>query len=210
MKSHLSLRLPVVVAALGLAASAASLTGCLGLPQAQTDPTRTYVLSLGTAPAMANASTRVVRLRPVELPSYLRTRSLVVRRGDNEIQLRDFARWGEPLELGIARVLREDLLARGGARTVQSGLLPAPAGEEPNFELTVRVLACEGLADGRVAFRAAWELSPVDATAGAAVSRGDFQAAELKWSADNEATLAAAVSRGVDGLAAEIAAALAR
>ena len=44
---------------------------------------------------------------------------MIVRRGKNEIEFREFAQWGEPLDLGIGRVLREELVARGAASAVQ-------------------------------------------------------------------------------------------
>jgi uncharacterized lipoprotein YmbA len=183
------------------------------MPQAQTDPTKFYVLSVsGTAqPASAgrSASAPAVRLRPVELASYLRGRPMVLRRGENEVQFLDFARWGEPLEQGISRVLREELLARGAASSVDAGgLRPSDAGDV-KYAIGVRVLACEGNADGAVNFRAVWEIAGTAADAGPAL-QGEFHPTDLKWSPRNDATLAAALSRAVAGLAGEIAEALAK
>lgn len=188
-------------------------TGCLSvpIPQAEADPARFYVLGPVT-PASANpaAAGPAVHLQPVEVASYLRARLMIVRRGDNEIQFREFARWGEPLELGVARVLREELLARGAAGHVQTGGLRAP-NEDFGYTVAVRVLACEGGADGSVLFRAAWEVAPVTAAAGGtpgAAKRGEYRPANLRWDARTEASLAAQLSTAVAGLAGEIAAAL--
>ena len=133
--------------------------GCLSvpIPQAEADPSRFYVLNPVTAPLTAGAEATkapAMTLQPVEVASYLRSRPLIVRRGENEIQFREFARWGEPLELGIARVLREELLARGAASEVRTGVVG-----KGDVALAVRVLACEGGADGSVFFRAVWELT---------------------------------------------------
>ena len=95
-----------------------AMAGCSLWPEAQTDPTRFYVLSTGAAAPTAQSGAPTVQLRSVELASYLRARPVIVRRGNNEIEFREFARWGEPLELGIGRVLREELLARGAASAV--------------------------------------------------------------------------------------------
>lgn len=190
--------------ALGLA-----LSGCsFGLPQAQSDPTRTFVLSapVGVTPAAPNpapaVSAPVIRLRHVEVASYLRGHSLVIRRGENEVEFREFARWAEPLEQGVTRVLREELLASGAASAVYvSGI---PMGDtEARYELTVRVMACEGGADGSVVFRAMWELLGTGARQDVA-GRGDYRPTDLRWTPRNEATLAAALSRAVAGLADEI------
>jgi uncharacterized lipoprotein YmbA len=197
---------------LALALGAALVASCsLPMPQAQNDPTRMYVLSVPpAAPATGDSVTApVVRLRPVEVASYLRTREMVVRRGENEIDFREFARWGEPLEQGITRVLREELLEKHAASSVDtSGLRSAEAGDA-KYEILVRVLACEGLADGGVDFRAVWEISSTTANAGAPV-RGEYRATNLKWTPRHEATLAAALSQAVAGLANDIAGGLKR
>lgn len=179
--------------------------GCQILPEAQSDPTRFYVLSSAATGAASTTGAPVVQLRPVEVAEYLRARTMVVRRGGNEIELREFARWGEPLEAGIARVLREELLTRGAAGAV---LLAGARRDttKANFDLNVRVLAAEGGANGAVEFRAGWELRATDA--GTVVAQGDFRAAGVRWDGRNEAALAAGLSQAVGALAAEIAAAL--
>lgn len=169
------------------------------IPKAEADPTRTYVLSTTDAPA---AGGRPVQVGRVEVANYLRNRALVVRRGPNEIEFREYARWGESLDAGVARVLG-DALALGAAAPAAD----ANAARRPLLEANVRVLACEGNADGGIHFQATWEL--VD-TGGElrTVARGEFRApAELRWDGRNEASLAAALSRAVAALAAEIGAA---
>ena len=201
MNARLLPLLGFFAAGIGLLATA----GCQILPEAQSDPTRFYVLSSAAAGAASTAGAPVVQLRPVEVADYLRARTIVVRRGGNEIEFREFARWGEPLEAGIARVLREELLSRGAAGAV---LLPGARREttQSNFNLSVRVLAAEGGANGAVDFRAGWELRATEA--GTIAARGDFRAAGVRWDGKNEAALAAGLSEAVGALAAEIAAAL--
>ena len=181
------------------------LAGC-SLPKAQPDPTRFYVLSTDAVRAAPPPNAPVLQLREVETASYLRTRPIVVRRGDNEIAFREFALWGEPLESGIARVLREELLARGAVGAVVYS--PGRRAEtNADVVLSVRILACEGGANGQVVFRAVWELSstgPDPATLG----RGDFRPADLRWDGKSEGSLAAQLSQAVAGLAQEIAAAV--
>jgi uncharacterized lipoprotein YmbA len=196
----------VVSAAIGLAL----FSGCSAssfIPDAKADPTRFFVLSAITptgAAASANAPT--VQLRQIELASYLRTRPMIVRKGNNEIEFREFARWGEPLEQGIARILREELLAKGAAANVAvptTRLANGPA----NFEVSVRVLACEGAANGGVDFHASWEVGAIPPQDGAG-ARGNFHPTDLHWDGKSEASLAAALSKAVAGLAGDIAPAL--
>ena len=196
--------------ALGFALGALVLFGgCNLLPEAQTDPTRFYVLSTTAVAAVGTPGKGpAVHLRPVELASYIKAKPLIVRRGDNEVEFREFARWGEPLELGIGRVLREELLARGAAGAVQASGVRALA-VDYDYELSVRVLACEGTAGGGVLFHAVWELTTSGATP-RVVAHGDFHPEDLKWDGKSEASLAAQLSKAVGGLSEEIAASLAK
>ena len=209
-KNSSGFRLPFSVRclpAIALATAGLLIAGCsIPIPQAEKDPTRYYVLGTNAAAAAPQPNAPVVQLRPIELASYLSSRPIIVRRGDNEIEFRDFARWGESLDAGIARVLREELLARGAARAVAT---PGSRREAaaPDYTLNVRVLACEGEAGGGVAFRAVWELMSADEKPAAAAS-GDFRASGLRWDGKTEGSLAAQISQAVAALAGDIAAGL--
>jgi uncharacterized lipoprotein YmbA len=193
------------------AVAALWLGGCSLLPHAQSDPTRFYVLSTSVASApvtSAGAKAPVVHLLPVELASYIKAKPIIVRRGDNEIEFREYARWGEPLELGIGRVLRENLVARGAAGAVLAAGLRATEVEH-DHTLVVRVLACEGGSGGAVFFRAVWEL----ATTGLqpkVVARGEVQPGDLRWDGKSEGALVAQLSKAVATLADDIAGGLSR
>ena len=191
-------------------ASGFLLSSCSLVPQAQPDPTRFFVLSvMASTPSPVRAGKApVVHLRPVELATYIKAKPIIVRRGEHEIEFREFARWGEPLELGIGRVLREDLVGRGAAGAVLAAGVRGTEGD-PDFTLVVRVLACEGGANGAVYFRAVWEL----ATTGSApkvVARGDVQPGDLRWDGKSEAALVAQLSKAVGALTDDVAGGLAR
>ena len=186
-------RLPL--ARVVLAAVPFFLAGCTLLPEPRPDPTRFYVLA-GDAISAVTPGGPAVQLRAVEVAGYLRNRPMVVRRGGSEIEFREHARWGEPLEQGVARVLSSGLRARG-VNVAPSGV-GAPV-------LAVRVLACEGASDGSVIFRAAWEL-----TGGASPAAGEFAASGLRWDVKSEGSLATQLGAAVQSLAEEVAAAAAR
>lgn len=198
MKARVAIISRILAAGCGVLATA----GCAILSAPKADPTRFYVLSTSAAVAVPPAGAPVVHVRPVEVASYLRSRPVIVRRGENEIEFRDYARWGESLEQGIGRVLREELLARGIAGTPSPAPRTEPAGL--NTLLAVRVLACEGAADGTVLFRATWEFTKGGATP-AGVGTGEYRATDLRWDGKSEASLVARLSEAVAGLAAEIA-----
>lgn len=191
----------IPILAMGLLAA----TGCSLLPEPKPDPTRYFVLASPEAAPATPAGPVAVWLRPVEIASYLRNRPIVVRRGENEIAFRDFSRWGEPLDLGVGRVLREELLARGVA--AGAGVVPRADAPPADYVVVVRVLACEGTAEGAVIFRAAWEVSRAGTTA-AIVGGGEYRATGLRWDGKSEGALVGQLSAAVGGLAAEIAGAL--
>lgn len=181
-------------------------TGCRLLPEPKPDPTKFFVLGLPAgAPGETGRSAggAALVLRPIEVAGYLRNPPLVVRRGDHEIEFRDYARWGETLEQGVARILGAGLRARGVA--VEPAASRLPVGTER--QLTVRVLACEGTAAGGVFFRAGWDLTKPGEAPGVGVG-GEFRAEGLTWDGKNEAQLVARLSEAVAALAGEIATAV--
>jgi len=180
--------------------------GCNVIPPPTPDATRYYVLT--TIPPKPATVTFTgphwrVALRPVEIPSYLRGKAMLVRSGSNEIHYVDEARWAESLEAGLGRVLREGLEGRGEVAHVV-----ASAGEDHDFNITVRLLRCEGDREAKVArFSAVVEIH--SAGAGADRQARDTFTVEVPGWDGSYSQLAAKLSEGADGLADRIAALLA-
>ncbi len=124
--------------------------GC-ALPEAQPDLTRYYVLTSGRA-AVAEAAAasageeRKVFLKAVNVPEFLRGKIVQVRLAENEVKYIDTARWAEPLEAGLGRVLRESLdRAEGGIEVVTRPM------DARDFDIVVQVRRCEGVVPDRMA-----------------------------------------------------------
>ena len=193
-------RLGLLALALG---GAALLGGCSLIPAPKPDPTRYFVLAGPEAAAGADRSpdVPVVVLAALEVPGYLRTtRNLVVRAAGNEVTFVDGARWGEPLEAGLARVLRETLVGEGRVgRVVQPPLAAAVPGVRP-IEVRVQILACEGRvrpAGGWVAsFSARYEIVHPGTAGGSGVAAlpGVFVASERPWNGRDHGELARLLS----------------
>ena len=192
--------------------SLALLSACNVVPPPQSDATRYYLLS---APQLSPGAEKSapdgirVGLRSVELADYLRTRRIIVRRGSNELSLEDFNRWAEPLDAGIARVLRTSLIAEPGVARVL--VPPFPLEGERDFDVAVTVLRCEGSATGSgrgtAHFSALVEISSGGPNP-RVVSRFNFSAPDRPWDGRDFGQLAADLSEAVAGLAREISAAL--
>jgi len=103
-----------------------------------------------------------VHLRPVELASYIKSKPMIVRRGDNEIEFREICALGRTARIGIGRVLREELLARGAASAVLAAGLRA-VGVIYEYELTVRGAGLRRRRRWRGVFSRRVELSTADA-----------------------------------------------
>lgn len=184
-----------------LAAAGLLLTTSCSLPQAQADPTRYYVLTTPKAKPATDADAHVkIALRTVQIPSFLRGKSMQVRVGGNEITYADESRWAETLEAGIGRVLRESLEERGPIAHVV-----ASSGEEHDFDVLVTVLQCEGDRSAGVArFTAAVEI--ISTQPGAARRARDTFTTEVGgWDGQNYGQLAQKLSEAVDQLAERIA-----
>lgn len=189
------------------------LAGCSSFFEAKPDPTRFYLLSepaAVAAPAADAARTVTVGLCRIELPAYLRPPGVVLRPGGTELRQAPGVRWAESLEQGIARVLRETIRTQPGVRSVVA--YPAPQAATPAYEISVRVLACEGVlgASGRQArFAAAWEIRATAAAVGAApVAAGTFESAPASWAEGDYAALTATLGEAVAALGRELGAAL--
>lgn len=184
----------------GLAASAL-LAGCNLLPEAQPDRARYYVLENPAAVATP-AATGAVRLglRPVEVPAYLKNKAIATRTGASEVRYATEAFWAEPLEAGLARVVRERLVAHAVVVPY-----PFPAQLQRDYDVTLRVLSAEGARDG-LQFRAVIEIVRVGEPA-ELVARRDFTAPATAWNGDY-AALARELAHAATSFADEVAAAL--
>ncbi len=125
-------------------------SGC-ALPEAQPDLTRYYVLTAEEVGASASGAAaegegRKVFLKAVNVPEFLRGKVVQVRLAENEVKYIDTARWAEPLDAGLARVLRESLdRAEGGVEVVTRPM------DARDFDIVVQVRRCEGVVPDRTA-----------------------------------------------------------
>ena len=190
-----------------MAVAATMLGGCQLLPPASADATRFFVLTAPVATSEAQTASTEGRLqiglKAVEMPAYLRaTKSMVVRDGANEIRFQDYARWAEPLEAGVLRLLKERLLASPGVLGVDAH--PMRGDVARDYDVSVRIIRCEGSADEVARFSAAYEIVAADGS-GKVVANKTFTAPEAAWNGKDFGALAAALSDGVNALGAKIA-----
>ena len=131
------------------------------------------------------------------MPAYLQTKLMVVRTGTNEIHFAEFDRWAEPLDEGISRVVKEAL---SSAANVDSIALNSHGEDTLDYEVTIRVLACEGVrgqsGTGLIRLVMSWEIKSVGTNA-TVNKRGGFTAAPAAWDGKDYGQLALQLSKDI-------------
>jgi uncharacterized protein len=123
-------------------------TGCKSFRPVE-DLNRFYVLSaatkaLGEARANQNLA---IGVAPVDLPGYLQSTRIAIRRGTNEIYYPENRQWAEHLDKGIQRVLASDLSTLlSSARVITSAWQPGDVKSEVHIAIRRFELDESGLA----------------------------------------------------------------
>jgi uncharacterized protein len=188
------------IAAAGLTVTACGLTGT-------SPPSTFYLLSpIAAPPSGWTQAPRpiTVLVGPVTLPKHLDRAEVVTFATPNRLQLAELDRWAEPLDENVARVLGENI-----SRLVPTDGVAMYSGTGRSFvydyQLIVGIPRLELSSDGRIHVTALWRLH----------DRAGAQIGPAHRFEHEEATeprlemMAAAVSRGLARLSAEIAANLA-
>jgi uncharacterized lipoprotein YmbA len=97
-----------------------------------------------------------IGMRPVEVPSYLDRRQIMVRTGRNELAISEFNQWAEPLKENIARAVAQNLESLTCADVVNAP--PAWRSRPVDYRLQVRVNRLEGSLGGQAVLDAEWSL----------------------------------------------------
>lgn len=93
-------------------------------------------------------------LREIELPQYLKDPRMVVRPTPHTIEFREFDRWGEPLEDGVARVLALNLQEQSND-SIHS-IFPNRRKDDLRWDLAVSFSCFERISNDRVSVRSKW------------------------------------------------------
>lgn len=134
--------------------------GCIRLGDNPAQPIRYFTLqplSRPTDPAVSSrAEELTVGVGPVRLPAYLNRPQIMVRTGPNEYRIAEFARWAEPLEESLPRVLAENLsILLDSDRIVR---YPWRRSNPPDLQLSMEVLRLDAGEDGEVRLVVHWRL----------------------------------------------------
>lgn len=189
-----------------LLASLLALAGCSVVPEPQPDRTRYYVLS---APQVVETAVFAedgitLGLKKITLPAYLAKGSIVIRQGAHELNYNDYARWAEPLEDGVARLVRNNLQASPRVNRVFTEGFPFD--QDRDFDVAITIHRCEGVrqSDRSVArFAATVEITAPKAD-GKVVTRRMFGPVEVAWDGRDYGALVQALSDAATAMGDEI------
>ena len=165
-----------------------------------------------SSPSRPGLAAMSVGLRRLQVASYLGSPFIVVRRGDQEVTLSEFNRWGEPLAAGIGRAVAGYL--KGAAPFVAVDVAPWPAGTEHDYLIELNILRFEGVAPadrsgsgGEVHILAEWQiLRPGDR---AVITRGTSEFRQGGWEVGDHAALVDLLNAGLRSLAEDLVTSLA-
>jgi len=137
------------LAAVTLLASACAMTS---------PPMRFYLLSTieDAAPTVAAPGEALVVVGPMQLPGYLDRRELVVRQPDGRFSLREFDRWGEPLDELLTNTVTANLVRLTGSHRVAA--FPLPGRASADLRIVGRVLRFDADASGLAMLEVQWSI----------------------------------------------------
>ncbi len=133
------------------------LSACLSLAGCASPATRFYVLAALPAERPADIGQEVaVGVGPVELPDYLDRPQIVTRSGQNELNLAEFDRWGEPIKDNATEVLAENLAVLLPSKKIS--VYPWKRSTLVNYQVAVKVTRFDRAEGGETVLRARWSL----------------------------------------------------
>jgi uncharacterized protein len=144
-----------------------------------------------------------IGLGPVSIPHYLDRPEVVTRMSETELQVSDTDRWGEPLDLNVARVLQQDLSA--AYPTLQIVTFPWSNKANIDYCVSVDFQRLEQTAAGRAELQANWS---VRTNEGIVLETGHTSFSDA--AVDTQDASSTALSRGIAQVSGEIAQALAK
>jgi len=163
---------------LGAGCIALFLSGCISLPNGQISPTpRFYMLS-----AMEDAQVSkkiniipavIIGVGPVKIPEYLDRPQMVTRDKEGVLKFDEFDRWGESLDIGLARVIREDLTVElPGAKLT---LYPWNPLTTVKYQVNVEVVQLDSELDGDMHIVMQWTVIDMQSSKAVIIKRSEFR-----------------------------------
>lgn len=194
---------------LGVVCFALVINGCISLPNSPISPTpRFYMLSsinqLEVSKKIHITPGVIIGVGPVKIPEYLDRPQMVTRESQGILKFDEFDRWGESLDLGVARLIREDLTVMlPGAKLT---LYPWHSSTVVKYRVVVEIVQLDSELDREMSFVVQWTVIDVQNSKTVIIKRSEFHQPIIP---QNYSGLAKTLSTVCAALSSEIAQALA-
>ncbi len=148
--------------------------GCISIPASPTP--RFYTLEAEDVPADAGkpavVADMIVGVGPVKVPGYQDRPQIVTQKNDNTVNFAQFDRWGESLEAGISRLIRERLSVEiSGAKAMA---FPWNLSVPVKYQVSVEIVRLNCDLDREVFLVAQWMVIDARNTRTLAIRRSEF------------------------------------
>jgi uncharacterized lipoprotein YmbA len=144
-----------------------------------------------------SAPTQRLEVRRILVPDYLDSSDILMRSGNDEVQISATGRWGERLSLGLTHALSADLAARMPQYSiVQDG------SSNPSRQLRVTITALDLWPNGHCVLAANWSIVDQDSSLAVTSGSGTFDHLNAGGTTTvTDASLVEAVARTLGKLA---------
>lgn len=173
---------------------AAAIAGCATSPQP-----RFYMLNSTPPPEGVPAVGCSVSVGPVSVPAAVDRPQIVIRTGPNQVFINEFDRWAAPLKNDIGRIVAENLASMLGTKQVTLFLQATAA--DASYRIAIDILRFDSEPGLKASLDALWTVRSAKEDKS---RRGRTTRTETA-KGDDYAALAAAHSRALGHLSAEIA-----
>ena len=182
------------------------LIGCVSIPNSPTP--RFYALSTvdgkNEIKKINTVSDLIIGVGPVKIPEYQDRPQIVTKDKEGMLKFDEFNRWGESLDHGVTRLIREDLsvlLPKAKLIVYPSNPLVAV-----KYQVALEVIDLDSELDGDMSFVVQWTVIDVQNSKVVMMKRSEFRTA---ISPQNYFGLANTLSKACASLSSQIAEALA-
>ena len=162
---------------LGVGCVGLLLGGCISLPNSPMSPTpRFYMLSaINDTQVSKKINIKpglIIGVGPVKIPEFLDRPQMVTKDKQGILKFDEFNRWGESLDLGVARLIREDLTVMvPGAKLT---LYPWNPSIAVKYQVVVEVVQLDSELDRDMSFVVQWVVIDVQNSKTIIIKRSVF------------------------------------
>lgn len=162
---------------LGVGCFALLLGGCISLPNSPMSPNpRLYMLSAVEETQVSKKINItpgvIIGVGPVKIPEYLDRPQMVTKDKEGILKFDEFDRWGESLDLGLVRLVRQDLTVMlPGSRLV---LYPWDSVIAVKYQVILEVVQLDSELDRDMSFVVQWTVIDVQNSKAVIIKRSEF------------------------------------